>query len=120
LTADRVTPRRRAILGLALPIMLATLPASAAPAAPVEELPVPPIPPDDAPTDLPAPVPDATVQAPNAPVQEGPTLRPTLNAHAPTLPGGDPVPGTLYRSEEEQRRQFIPNPGIQLVVPLQK
>jgi hypothetical protein len=103
--------------------MLAALPASAArpaPPAPEEALPIPPIPPDDAPTDQPAPVPNANLQPPPPPLREGPELRPTLNAGAPTLPGGDPVPGTLYRSEEEQRRQFIPNPGIQLVVPLQK
>jgi hypothetical protein len=107
------------LLGLAVSFA-ATLPASATPTAPEESLPLPPIPPDDAPTDLPAPVPNANLQAPSAPVEGGPELRPTLNAHSPTLPGGDPVPGTLYRSDQEQRHQFIPNPGIQLVVPLQK
>ncbi len=115
-----MTPPSRAVLALALPIMLAALPARAAPPAVEESLPIPPIPPDDAPTDLPAPVPNANLQAPAAHEQPGVVLRPTLNAGAPVLPGGDPVPGTLYRSEEEQRRQFIPNPGIQLVVPLQK
>ncbi len=90
------------------------------PPAAEENLPIPPIPPDDAPTDQPAPVPNANLQAPAASSQDGVALRPTLNARAPTLPGGDPIPGTLYRAEEEQRRQFIPSPVIQLVVPLQK
>ncbi len=88
--------------------------------APEEDLPIPPLPPDHPPADVAAPVPNADLQAPPAPVSDGVAVRPTLNAGAPTLPGGDPVPGTLYRSEEEQKRQFIPNPGIQLVVPLQK
>jgi len=85
-----------------------------------ENLPVPPIPPDSPPIDVPAPVPDTNLQAPTTPAEEGPVLKPVLNARAPTLPGGDPVPGTLYRSDQEQKRQFIPNPGIQLIVPLQK
>lgn len=82
-------------------------------------LPVPPIPPAHPPRDVAAPVPNANMQEPTAPTPAGPQWKPTLNERAPTLPGGDPVPGSLYRSEQEQRRQFIPNPGIRLVVPLQ-
>jgi hypothetical protein len=85
-----------------------------------ENLPLPPIPPVNPPLDVPAPVPDLNLHAPADPVQEGPVLKPTLTEQAPTLPRGDPVPGTVYRSDQEQRRQFIPKPGIQLVVPLEK
>jgi hypothetical protein len=90
------------------------------PAPPEEELPVPPIPPDSPPDDVAAPVPNVDLYAPTGPVQEGTTVRGTLNERSPTLPGGDPIPGTLYRYDQEQKRQYIPNPGIQLVVPLQK
>lgn len=86
---------------------------------PSPSLPVPPIPPAHPPRDVAAPVPNANMLEPTAPTPEGPQWKPTLNERAPSLPGGDPVPGSLYRSEQEQRRQFIPNPGIRLVVPLQ-
>jgi hypothetical protein len=115
-----VSRLRIAAAVLAAGTMLATLPARAAPPPPPEELPVPPIPPDQPPADLPAPVPDATLAAPVPPAGTGPSLRATLNERPPALPGGDPIPGTVYRYDQEQRHQFIPNPGIQLVVPLEK
>jgi hypothetical protein len=112
--------RRLAVLGFAV-LIVAIPPAIGATVPPAEEnLPVPPIPPDQPPNDVPAPVPNVNLAAPQAPSDDSVALRPTLNEHAPTLPGGDPVPGTLYRSELEQKRQFIPNPGVQLVVPFQK
>jgi hypothetical protein len=94
--------------------------ANAAAGAPEESLPIPPIPPENPPDDVAAPVPNVDIYAPKAPTQDGVIVRPSLNARAPTLPGGDPVPGTVYRSDQEQKRQFIPNPGIQLVLPLEK
>ncbi len=110
---------------LALGIWLAAFPpaaraARAATETPEESLPIPPIPPENPPNDVAAPVPNVDISAPAAPTQDGVTVRPSLNTRAPTLPGGDPVPGTVYRSDQEQKRQFIPNPGIQLVVPLEK
>jgi hypothetical protein len=114
--------RRLAVLLLAIPVALAVPAARAAhpPPPPAEQLPEPPIPPDEPPADTDAPVPNKDVSAPSPRLQEGATLKPTLDSRPPTLPGGDPVPGTLYRSDQEQRRQFIPNPGILLVVPIQK
>jgi hypothetical protein len=85
-----------------------------------EPLPVPPIPPADPPSDVAAPVPDTTLEAPGVTTEQGLAVKPTLNANPPKLPGGDPVPGTLYRLDQEQKRQFIPSPGLELVVPLQK
>ncbi len=102
------------------PAARAATSANAAAGAPEETLPIPPIPPDNPPDDAVAPVPNVDIRAPAAPTQDGVTVRPSLNAHSPTLPGGDPVPGTVYRSDQEQKRQFVPNPGIQLVVPLEK
>jgi len=67
-----------------------------------------------------APVPNADLSAPAAPDSSSPSLRATLNERPLDLPGGDPVPGTVYRYDQEQKRQFIPNPGIRLVVPLEK
>jgi hypothetical protein len=115
-----VTFRCHAAVGLTVLMLAAAQPASAAVAPPEESLPVPPIPPDHPPVDVPAPVPNVNLAAPRAPTDDSVAVRPTLNEHAPTLPGGDPVPGTLYRSELEQKRQFIPNPGVELIVPFQK
>ena len=84
------------------------------------ELPLPPTPPTDAPVSTEAPVPNRDLAAPPDRGGAGPTLVPTLDARPPVLPGGDPVPGTQYRSDLQQRRQFIPKPGIRLVVPLDK
>jgi hypothetical protein len=112
--------RRLAVLLLAFPVALAVPAAHAAPAAPAEQLPEPPIPPYERPADTDAPVPNKDVSAPRPRLEEGTTIKPTLDSRPPTLPGGDPVPGTLYRSDQEQRHQFIPNPGVQLVVPIQK
>ncbi len=92
----------------------------APPAAEPEELPVPPVPPENPPDDVAAPVPNADLSAPTPETNAGTRLRATLNERRPDLPGGDPIPGTVYRYDQEQKRQFIPNPGIQLVVPLQK
>ena len=105
-----------------LAAVIAALPpaAGAAPRPQEQMLPVPPIPPAHPPTDVPAPVPNEDIHAPPPLISTGPTVKATLNAQPPTLPGGDPVPGTLYRSQEEQRRQFIPNPGVMLIVPLEK
>ncbi len=113
--------RRRAAL-LLLATVLPALPAAARPIAPEAQpaLPLPPIPPANPPSDVAAPVPDRDILAPVPQSDGGVSVRATLDAHAPTLPGGDPVPGTLYRSEEEQRRQFIPNPGVIVTVPLEK
>jgi hypothetical protein len=92
-----------------------------APPAPAqEELPVPPMPPDEPPDDVVAPVPNADLSAPPPESKTGPSVRATLNERPLNLPGGDPVPGTTYRYDQEQKRQFIPNPGVQLVVPLEK
>jgi hypothetical protein len=119
-----VTILRLAVLLLAIPAAVAAPAAYAAPrpalAPPAEQLPEPPIPPVDPPSDTDAPMPNQDLSAPRARLDEGPSIKPTLDSRPPTLPGGDPVPGTLYRSDQEQRRQFIPNPGVVLVVPLQK
>jgi len=101
-------------------LLTAPGPARAAPPPTAEELPVPPIPPDDPPSSVAAPVPNDDLFAPVPQAASGPSVRATLNERAPELPGGDPVPGTTYRYDQEQKRQFIPSPGIQLVVPLQK
>jgi hypothetical protein len=114
---------RHLILGLALAAMASmAMPAQArpAPAPAEEELPVPPMPPDEPPADVAAPVPNADLSAPTPEGTTGPSLRATLNERPLNLPGGDPVPGTVYRSDQEQKHQFIPNPGVQLVVPLEK
>jgi hypothetical protein len=114
---------RRRIFAIALAVacaMAPTRPASAAPATAQEELPVPPIPPDQPPGDVAAPVPNADLYAPTPETQSGPSVRATLNDRPPDLPGADPIPGTVYRYDQQQKRQFIPNPGIELVLPLQK
>jgi hypothetical protein len=115
-----VTSRLLALLVLAIPLALTAPSGQAAPAPPAEDLPEPPIPPDNPPDEAPAPVPNVDAFGPRAPEQEGPVLKPVLDSRPRPLPGADPVPGTLYRSDQEQRRQFIPNPGIRLVVPIQK
>jgi hypothetical protein len=120
-----MTPRhplaaRLIVLALAATVVAKPHTAPTAPIAPEQELPEPPIPPAHPPSDTAAPVPDVDLYAPQDAPQEGPALKPNLHEHSPTLPGGDPVPGTLYRSDQEQRRALIPSPGIDLVVPLQK
>jgi hypothetical protein len=117
-----VTRPRLAVIALAAACLI-TMPGAghaAPPAAEQEDLPVPPVPPEHPPDDVAAPVPNADLTAPVPQASAGPSLRPTLNERPPDLPGGDPIPGTVYRYDQEQKRQFIPNPGIQLVVPLQK
>ncbi|MBS0559153.1 MAG: hypothetical protein JSR21_03765 [Proteobacteria bacterium] len=87
---------------------------------PGPDLPAPPIPPDAPPAGALAPVPDRNLSPPSAAGEPGVTVRPTLNANPQQLPGGDPVPGSLYQLEQSQRRQFIPSPGLRLSVPLGK
>jgi len=87
---------------------------------PEPDLPLPPIPPEARPAGALAPVPDRSLSAPTPGDQPGLALKPTLNANPPALPGGDPVPGSLYQLEQSQRRQFIPSPGLRLSVPLGK
>ncbi len=114
---------RHLFLAVALAAMASmAIPAQARPApAPLEEdLPLPPTPPDEPPTDEGAPVPNADLSAPTPETKTGPSVRATLNERPLNLPGGDPVPGTAYRYDQEQKRQFIPNPGVQLVLPLEK
>jgi hypothetical protein len=111
------------VLAFALIAMASmAIPAQArpAPAPAEEELPVPPIPPEEPPSDVAAPVPNVNLSAPTPEGTTGPSVRATLNERPLDLPGGDPVPGTVYRYDQEQKRQFIPNPGVQLVLPLEK
>ncbi len=116
-----MTPRLIAAIALAAVYAMAfPSPGRAAPPPAQEELPIPPIPPDEPPSDITAPVPNADLSAPVPRTETGPSVRATLNERPPELPGGDPIPGTSYRYDQEQKRQFIPNPGIQLVLPLQK
>jgi hypothetical protein len=104
-----------------LALLLGGAPAAyAVPVVTEPDLPVPPIPPEFPPGDTAAPVPDIDVSPPAPLTENGLSVHPTLNQGMREYPGGDPVPGTLYRSDQVQRRQFIPNPGIKLVVPLEK
>jgi hypothetical protein len=103
--------------GLAVP---ATHPGTRQAAEPEADLPLPPVPPSDLPADVAAPVPNVDLSAPPGPRREGTEVRPTLNQALPSYPGADPIPGTLYRSDLEQRRQFIPSPGVRVTVPLEK
>ena len=109
-----------ALAGLLALVATAGHGAPARQAASEENLPIPPIPPDDPPQDIAAPVPDIDASGPRPAEQQGAALKPVLDSRPAPLPGGDPVPGTLYRADQEQKRQFIPNPGIRLVVPIQK
>lgn len=102
-------------------LLLAMPPAALAVPEPAEpDLPVPPIPPAVVPGDTAAPVPNIDAGPPVPLTESGTTVQPSLNEGLRQYPGGDPVPGTLYRSEEQQRRLFIPSPGVKLVVPLEK
>jgi hypothetical protein len=119
-TGRRLQAATLAAVALAGLVVVHPLAVRATQTAPEESLPIPPVPPVHPPADIAAPVPNADLYAPANATEDGVTLKPTLNERAPALPGGDPVPGTLYRSEEEQRRQYIPSPGFRLVVPLEK
>jgi hypothetical protein len=105
---------------LAVPIILVTLTmlGSAVPTlgAIPQELPVPPIPPQQPPPAEIAPVPNLDAQAPVTPASEGPRFDVRLFRARPYDPGMGFAPGSRYQTAED--RKPIQTPGFSVSVPL--
>jgi hypothetical protein len=86
-------------------------------AAPAQEsLPVPPIPPDQRPSDDSAPLPDIGARGPREPEASSVRLAPSLYRHDKTFtPGEGYMPGSSFK-ENEQERLSKPTPGFSLHV----
>lgn len=98
-------------VAIGLAVLLAAFPAAAA------RLPVPPIPPRIAPSDLPAPMPDQDMFAPPAlSGPAGPQVRPHLFNPDQHAIGDGFAPYSTVQNERDQRLQ--PTPGFLLSVPL--
>ena len=81
-----------------------------------ENIPVPPIPPQQAVPDAVAPVPDPDVRIPVAIVSEEPRVDLRLYRALPYDPGLGFAPGSRYRSNED--RKPIQTPGLSISVPI--
>jgi hypothetical protein len=88
----------------------------AASAARAEDLPVPPIPPDNPPVAESAPVPDVDARVPLAPVSEQASVNVKLYRADPPDPSLGFLPGSRFQDSEE--RKPIQTPGFSVTVPL--
>ena len=88
----------------------------AAGSALAEDLPVPPIPPDQPPAGDIAPVPDIDARMPVAPVSEQASVNVKLYRSDPPDTSLGFLPGSRYRNSEE--RKPIQTPGFSVTVPL--
>jgi hypothetical protein len=86
------------------------------PFAMADDLPVPPIPPQNPPLADAAPVPNVYAEAPVTPDSEEPSLNVRLYRAKPYDPGVGFVPGSRYQSSED--RKPIQTPGFSINVPL--
>jgi len=109
-----VRVKRLILLALALSLTLA--------AAPVHEspLPIPPIPPDERPTDGPAPIPDRDAALPSEPAPETTRIVPRL-VRVPTYAtdfdrSEGYISGSHHQLDPSDRRA-TPSPGFDLQIP---
>ena len=98
------------------PALIATATLLTMAAAP-QPLPLPPMPPDNAPTDTAAPIPDSGLRAPLTLANADPQVK--LRLYRLRRPDGSMgfLPGSRFETSEE--RKAIQTPGISLSVPLQ-
>nr|WP_294524809.1 hypothetical protein [uncultured Rhodopila sp.] len=95
---------------LLLCLMIFAFPAMA------EELPVPPIPPENPPIDEAAPTPDVNARAPVTPASERPSVDVRLYRSNPPDPSLGFAPGSRFQTAED--RKPIQTPGLSITVPL--
>jgi hypothetical protein len=108
---------RRVMRGIvAAVIVLGTFVMSTA-GAMTEELPIPPLPPDNPPPGDIAPVPNVDARAPIEPYSTSPTVDIRLFRARPYEPGMGFAPGSRYQTSED--RKPIQTPGLGIRVPLQ-
>jgi hypothetical protein len=99
---------------LILPLSLAAAPAHQG------ALPIPPIPPDQLPTDGPAPTPDRDAAPPSTPPSEGTRIVPRL-VRVPTYANDfDRSEGYINgsRLQQDSDRRIAPSPGFDLQIPI--
>jgi hypothetical protein len=82
-----------------------------------ENLPVPPIPPENPPLAETAPIPNVDARAPVTPVSDSPTFDVRLYRARPYDPGMGFAPGSRYQTSED--RKPIQTPGVSISVPLE-
>ena len=82
-----------------------------------EDLPEPPIPPENPPTAEAAPTPDLNARAPATPVSERPSVDVRLYRSNAPDPSSGFAPGSRFQTAED--RKPIQTPGISVTVPLQ-
>jgi len=87
------------------------------PAAMVEDLPVPPIPPERPPLAEVAPVPNVDAREPVAAASNAPTIDVRFYRARPYDQGMGFAPGSRYQTSED--RKPIQTPGVSVTVPLQ-
>ncbi len=80
------------------------------------ELPIPPIPPMDHPSSVPAPVPDDNVQGPIAEARTSPSVALRFYRAPVYAPGAAFAPGSQFQTPED--RKPIQTPGFSVSVPL--
>lgn len=85
-------------------------------AAFAEDLPLPPLPPENPPVDQTAPVPDLDARAPLVPASEQPTVNVKLYRYNPPETSMGFAPGSRYQSTED--RKAIQTPGFSVSVPV--
>ena len=81
-----------------------------------EELPIPPIPPENPPMAEAAPTPDFDARAPVTPASERPSVDVRLYRSDAPAPGFGFAPGSRFQTAED--RKPIQTPGISVTVPL--
>ncbi len=96
-------------------ILLITLMFAASPAL-AEDLPLPPIPPDNPPVDESAPVPNFDARAPLPPSSEQASVNVKLYRADPPDPSLGFLPGSRFQNSED--RKPIQTPGFSVTVPL--
>jgi hypothetical protein len=82
-----------------------------------DELPVPPLPPQNRPLDQTAPVPDLDAHAPLVPLSDGPSVNVRFYRFNPPNPSMGFAPGSRYQTSED--RKPIQTPGFSVSVPVQ-
>ncbi|MGD0102645.1 MAG: hypothetical protein ABSC06_01235 [Rhodopila sp.] len=82
-----------------------------------DELPVPPIPPEDPPLAEIAPVPNPDARAPEVAASDAPSVDVRLYRAKPYDPGLGFAPGSRYQTSED--RKPIQTPGVSISVPLE-
>jgi len=85
-------------------------------AAVADQLPVPPVPPDQRPVGDVAPVPNPDLLAPASPASDQPSVSVRLFRNRPYDPSVGFTPGSRYQSSED--RKPIQTPGLSLSVPI--